>query len=64
MGGLVGTRRGHRGHALRAVRVMTLLSAVVCKSCWDCWPITLGAFVLGTWFGILILGLLVAGKEK
>jgi hypothetical protein len=43
---------------------MSALLSVGCKTCWDCWPITLGAFVLGSWFGILILALLVAGKEK
>jgi hypothetical protein len=64
MGRLVGARRGHRGLALRTVHVMSaLLSAAVCKTCWDCWPITLGAFVLGSWFGILILALLVAGRK-
>jgi hypothetical protein len=39
-----------------------LLSAAAC-TCWDCWPITLGAFVVGSWFGILILALLVVGRE-
>jgi len=63
MGRLVGARCGHRGLAFRTVHVMTLLSSVVCKTCWDCWPITLAAFVLGSWFGILILALLVVGRE-
>jgi hypothetical protein len=40
-----------------------LLSVAACKTCWDCWPITLGAFVVGSWFGILILALLVVGRE-
>jgi len=45
---------------------MVLLSATatVCKTCWDCWPITLGAFVLGSWFGIIILGLLIGAKDR
>jgi hypothetical protein len=63
MGGLVGARCGHRGVALRTVHVMSALLSVVCKTCWDCWPITLGAFVVGSWFGILILALLVAGRK-
>jgi hypothetical protein len=42
---------------------MTALLSVGCKTCWDCWPITLAAFVIGTWFGLLILALLVAGRE-
>jgi hypothetical protein len=63
MGRLVGARRGDRGLAFRAVHVMSALLSVACKSCWDCWPITLAAFVLGSWFGILILALLVVGRE-
>jgi len=43
---------------------MILLSAVVCKTCWDCWPVTVGAFVLGSWFGIMILGLLIGASRR
>jgi hypothetical protein len=42
---------------------MSALLSVGRKTCWDCWPITLAAFVIGTWFGLLILALLVAGRE-
>lgn len=43
---------------------MTALLSVACTACLkDCWPFLLGTFVLGTWFGLLILALLVAGRE-
>ena len=43
---------------------MSALLSVACSACLkECWPMLLGVFVVGTWFGLFILALLVASRE-
>jgi hypothetical protein len=41
-----------------------LLSALICTSCWaSCWGWVFGAFVVGSWFGMMALALCVIGRD-
>lgn len=46
---------------------MIVLSGV-CTSVWGClsgcWPIVVAAFVVGSWFGLMILGLLIGASRR
>jgi hypothetical protein len=46
---------------------MIVLSAV-CTSLWgclsNCWPLVLAAFVVGSWFGLMILSLLIGASRR
>lgn len=47
---------------------MTVLSAAVCTGLWDCvsncWPIVVAAFVGGSWFGLMVMGLLLNASQR
>jgi hypothetical protein len=44
------------------------MTVSACTSVWgcvtDCWPIMVAAFVIGSWFGLMIMGLLLSASRR